>query len=290
MTSPLVPRCGPAGWANPNWSASVYPRPRPRGFHPLRYLAEYFDTVEIDASFDRPLRPEISRLWVDRVSDNQSFLFTAKLGRRFTHERELDPGATAAFKEGLWPILKAGRLGAVVMQFPWSFRFTAENREFFIRLRRMFHEFPLAAEMRHSSWLLEEAVGTFIDYRIGFCNIDQPEQVKAMPPAAVLTSALACFRLHGRGENYLYSAPELEAWKSRIDRIAGLAGRTLVTFTNDAGGRAAVNALQMQARFDNRRRRAPAALVARFPGPLAGFRADRAVQEMLFTEPERAVA
>jgi uncharacterized protein YecE (DUF72 family) len=290
MTSPLVPRCGPAGWTYPDWSAAVYPRPRPRGFHPLQYLAEYFDTVEIDTSFYRPLRPEISRLWVDRVSDNGSFLFTAKLGRRFTHERELDPGEVAAFKVGLWPILKAGRLGCVLMQFPWSFRFTAENREFFVRLRRMFHEFPLAAEMRHSSWLLEEALGTFIDYRVGFCNIDQPEHIKAMPPSAILTAGVACFRLHGRGENYLYSPPELEAWKGRIDRIAALAGQTFVTFTNDAGGRAAVNALQIQARFDNRRRRAPASLVARFPAQLAGFGADHAVQEMLFTELERAVA
>jgi uncharacterized protein YecE (DUF72 family) len=290
MNSPPVPRCGPAGWTHPDWSAAVYPRPRPRGFHPLEYLARYFDTVEINTTFYRPLRPEIGRLWVDRVSGNGSFLFTAKMGRRFTHERSLDPGEAAAFKDGLWPVLKAGRLGCLLMQFPWSFRFTAENREFFIRLRRLFHEFPLAAEMRHCSWLLEEALGTFIDYRVSFCNVDQPEHVRAMPPAAILTAGVACFRLHGRGENYFYSPSELDAWKSRIDRIAPLAERTFVVFTNVDGGRAAANALQLQARFDPGRRRAPASLAARFPGQLAGFGADRAVQEMLFTEPARAVA
>ncbi len=312
MRPSSVPHCGPAGWAYPDWNTSVYPRPRRRGFHALEYLAEYFDAVEVNTSFYQPLRPEVSRLWVDRVSNNPSFLFTAKLGRRFTHERVLEAGEVAAFKEGLWPILKAGRLGCVLMQFPWSFRFTAENREFFIRLRRMFHEFPLAAEMRHGSWLLEEALGTFIDYRVGFCNIDQPEHVKAMPPSAVLTAPVAYFRLHGRsgagwtrefsgealngrGGNYLYSQAELAEWRGRIDRIAPHAARTFVTFTNDAGGRSVVNALQLQAMLHETvpvciRRRAPASLIARYPAQLAGFGPDRAVQEMLFVEPVRAVA
>ena len=84
------------------------------------------------------------------------------------------------------------------MQFPWSFRFTVENREFLIRLRRTFSEFPLVAEMRHSSWMAEEAVGTFLDYRIGFCNIDQPDYTRAMPPTAFLTSGIGYVRLHGR--------------------------------------------------------------------------------------------
>ena len=299
MKCSSVPRCGPAGWTFPDWGAAVYPRPRRRGFHPLEYLAEYFDVVEINTSFHRPLRSEVSRLWVDRVRANASFLFTARLGRRFTHERVLVPEEIATFKEGLWPILKAGRLGCVLMQFPWSFRFTSENREHFIRLRRLFHEFPLAAEMRHSSWLLEEALGTFIDYRVGFCNIDQPEHTGAMPPAAILTAAVAYFRLHGRsgagwtrefngeppegrGGDYLYSPAELEQWKARIDRIAPHAARTFVTFTNDAGGRALVNALQLQALFDHAGRRAPASLIARFPAQLAGFGPDRAVQELLF--------
>lgn len=307
-----APYCGTAGWVYPDWNTIVYPRPRQRGFHALEYLAEYFDAVEINTSFYRPPRAEVSRLWVDRVSANPSFLFTAKLGRRFTHERVLEPGEVAAFKEGIWPILKAGRLGCVLMQFPWSFRFTVENREFFIRLRRLFHEFPLVAEMRHSSWLLDEALGTFIDYRVGFCNIDQPEHVKTMPPSAALTAPIAYFRLHGRsgagwtrefngeapngrGGNYLYSQAELAAWKVRIDRIAPHAARTFVTFTNDAGGRSVVNALQLQAMLYESasgyvRRRAPASLIARYPAPLAGFSPDRAVQEMLFIESARAVA
>ncbi len=302
-----LPRCGPAGWNYPDWTSSVYPLPKPRGFHPLDYLSRYFDAVEVNTSFYQALRPEISRLWVNRVAGNDAFRFTVKLARRFTHERELDPDEVARFKEGLWPIKKAGRLGCLLMQFPWSFRFTAENREFFIRLRRTFHEFPLAAEMRHSSWLFEEALGTFIDYHVGFCNIDQPEHEKAMPPATVLTSSVAYFRLHGRsqagwtrefsgeppggsGNRYLYSLAELDEWKTRVGRVSAHAAQTFVIFTNDAGGRSVLNALQFQGMFDTGRRQAPSTLVARYPTQLAGFGPDRAVQQPLFVEPERAVA
>ena len=128
-----------------------------------------------------------------------------------------------------------------------------------------------------------------------------------MPPAAVLTSSIAYFRMHGRGgngwirefdgeppagrgNNYLYSPAELEEWKARIDRVAPHAAKTFITFTNDAGGRAVVNALQLRALIDGRQSRAPASLIARFPSQLSGFGPDRAVQEMLFVDSERAVA
>ena len=65
------------------------------------------------------------------------------------------------------------------MQFPWSFRFTSENRAFLIDLRRTFHEFPLVAELRHASWLADEAKGTLIDYKIGFCNIPGSANINA---------------------------------------------------------------------------------------------------------------
>jgi len=143
-------------------------------------------------------QPELSKLWIKKVERNPAFRFTAKLNQQFTHQRILQESEIATFKEGLYPLLRAGKLGALLMQFPWAYRFTAENREFLIRLRRAFHEFPLVAEMRHSSWLAEEAVGTFLDYRIGFCNIDQPEYTSAMPPTAYLTSSIGYVRLHGR--------------------------------------------------------------------------------------------
>src|SRR5579885_2429503 len=226
-------RIGPAGWSYPQWKGVVYPA---AGAHPLEALARQFDVVEINSSFYQPLKPEVAQLWVNKIQRNPRFRFTAKMFQRFTHARILEDGEVEQFKEGLRPLLRAGRLGALLMQFPWAFRFTAENRDFFIRLRREFHEFPLVAEMRHSSWMAEEAIGTFLDYRVGFCNIDQPEYTRAMPPTAFLTSEVGYVRLHGqnpqnslgaydrsaprgRQHDYLYSEAELTAWAKRIERI-----------------------------------------------------------------------
>jgi uncharacterized protein YecE (DUF72 family) len=184
------PRVGTAGWSYPHWNGVVYPKTHPPGFHSLEFLARRLNTVEINSSFYQPLKPEVVKLWMRKVEANPHFQFTAKLHQHFTHARVLEDSEIAQFKEGLWPLLRARKLGALLMQFPWAFRFTPENREFLIRLRRAFHEFPLVAEMRHSSWLAEEAIGTFLDYHVGFCNIDQPTYTSAMPPTAYLTSGI----------------------------------------------------------------------------------------------------
>ncbi len=262
MTSSTI-RIGPSGWNYPDWNGVVYPPARRSRFHPLAFLAGRFDTVEIAETFRGPVRPEVSRLWLAKVSENANFAFTARLWRRFTHDRVLDAAEVGAFKDGLWPLLQAKRFGCLLLQFPWAFRFTAENREFLIRLRRAFHEFPMAVEMRHNSWMADEALGTLIDYRLGFSNIDQPEYARAMPATAFVTSPLGSVRLHGRNprywreefgsqlrkapaRDYLYSAAELEEWKSRIQHVAAHSASVFVTLTNDPGGKSVVNALQLQ--------------------------------------------
>lgn len=277
----------------------MYPRPRPRGFHELEYLAEFFRVVEINTSFYQPLRAEISRLWLQKVAHIPDFVFTAKLNRRFTHDRVLDTAEAANFKEGLWPLLRAGKLGCLLMQFPWSFRFTEENRDFLIRLRRTFHEFPLAVEMRHSSWMYEEALGVLIDYRLGFCNLDQPSYAHAMPPTAIVTSRIGYVRLHGHarpdwqsewadrqvvsGSNhYLYTTAELEEWKRRIDQISSQARSVFVITNNDARGGSVVNALQLEAMLGREPGYAPPRLMSRYPSELSEFRCGRPVQEELF--------
>lgn len=272
-------RVGPAGWAYLQWKGVVYPG---AGMHPLESLATQFDVVEINSSFYQPLKPEIVTLWTKKVQVNPRFQFTAKLLQRFTHARIVEHAEVEQFKEGLRPLLRAGKLGALLMQFPWAFRFTAENREFFIRLRRAFHEFPLVAEMRHSSWMAEEAIGTFLDYRVGFCNIDQAESMRAMPPTAFLTSSIGYARLHGRGRGYLYSEAELAEWAQRIEKIGRYAESTFVVFNNDAGARSVVNALQMQERISGVRAPAPRELRRRYPVELEHFGPQRAEQQFLF--------
>ncbi len=298
ITSPSI-RVGPSGWDHPDWSGVVFPTGKSRKYHPLELLACYFDTVEISSTFLGAVRPEISRLWLAKVSNNQNFRFTARLGRRFTHERVLAPSEVGTFKDGLWPLLQAGRFGQLLLQFPWSFRFTQENREFLIRLRRSFHEFPMAVELRHASWMADEALGTLIDYRLGFVNVDQPPYARAMPPTSFVTAPPGSIRLHGRNPgywrdefeagdsagksgDYLYSPSELKEWKARIEHVAAHAAATYVITANSRGGRSVVNALQLQSLLGAARRDAPASLLTRYRQELAGYRPSHAGQRRLF--------
>lgn len=294
------PRIGTAGWAYEHWKGMVYPKTFPPGFHPLEFLARRLNAIEINSSFYQPLKPEVVKLWMRKVQANPDFQFTAKLHQCFTHARVLDESSIAEFKEGLWPMLRARKLGAILMQFPWAFRFTPENREFLIRLRRAFHEFPLVAEMRHASWLAEEAIGTFLDYHIGFCNIDQPEYTSAMPATAYLTSGIGYVRLHGRNpknslgafnrlsparqrqHDYLYSEAELKEWAKRIERINRYAEATFVVFNNDAEAKSVVNALQLQSMMNGQVTTAPKELRRRFPSELERFGPQRLEQQCLF--------
>ncbi|MGC4052046.1 MAG: DUF72 domain-containing protein [Paludibaculum sp.] len=133
---------GPSGWHRADWVSTVYPKPAARGWHPLDTLARYVDVAEIGQTFAGPLRQEIAKLYAKKVERNADFQFTALLERRFTYDRDLNEAAVEAWKVGMMPLSRARRLGAVVMQFPWAFRFTEENKQFLIKLRRTFHEFP----------------------------------------------------------------------------------------------------------------------------------------------------
>lgn len=279
---------GPAGWSHPAWTGLIYPAAKPRGFHALQRIARHFDTVEIQSSFYAPLKPELSQLWARLVAKNPDFRFTARLGRVFTHDRELDPQMVALFIEGLKPLHRAGKLGALLMQFPWGFRFSEENRNHFLALRRAFHEFPLAAEFRHDSWMSDEAVGTLIDYRVAFVNVDQAPAPRAMPPTAFLTTGTGYVRFEGRGPGYLYPEAELREWKTRIDSIARHAKHVHVVFANEFEGRSLVNAFEMQSLYGEPVR-VPRELALRYPVELAHLRPSKPLQTQLFTA-ELAVA
>lgn len=264
MLPPPHLRIGPSGWQYPGWDGVVYPVRASRRLHPLQYLSRHFNVVEIESTHWRSLAPEVARMWLSMVAHHPEFQFTALLGRRFTHERVLDEAEIRRFKEGLAPLHRAKRLGCLVLPFPWAFRFTAENREHLIRLRRAFHEYPMAVETKHRSWLADEALGTLIDYRLGFVNLDQPDYVGAMPPTAIVTSGVGYVRLHGRDagywprefntmtpdaglNDYLYTASELADWKTRIDRIQTHAREVFTVTCNPAGGKSVINALQLNA-------------------------------------------
>ena len=124
-------RLGPAGWLYKDWEGIVYPREKPSGFDPLRYIADFFDTVKINSTFYGPPVPRRTSSWVKRVKEHHQFRFTAKLWKRFTHERDKawSRGEADQVRQGFDVMMDADKLGAVLMQFPWSFKRTEANRE-----------------------------------------------------------------------------------------------------------------------------------------------------------------
>ena len=252
-------RVGPAGWSYDDWAGIVYPRPKPRGFHEAGYLAQFFDTIEINTSFYSPPSARTVQGWIRRVAHNPRFKFTAKLWQRFTHERSGNRQDEKACKEGFAPLLEEGKLGAVLLQFPWSFKNNRENREYLGGLAVEFVEYPLVLEVRHNSWNQPDVFKMLAELGVGFCNLDQPVIGQSIAPSARATAPVGYVRLHGRNYehwfssddrpderyNYLYSLQELEPWAERIKNIASQADSTFVITNNHFGGKAIANALQL---------------------------------------------
>lgn len=270
---------GPAGWSYPDWEGFIYPRVKPRGFHEAAYLAQFFDTIEINTSFYNPPRAEVARSWIEKVRHNPEFKFTAKLWKRFTHERSANLQDEAAFKKGLEPLLNSGRLGALLLQFPWSFKNTRENHEYLSGLFMQFMEYPLVLEVRHSSWNQPQIFDWLRGMGVGFCNIDQPVIGKSLHPTEHVTTPVGYVRLHGRNYehwftteehpeeryNYLYSTEELGAWAERTANIARNADITFVITNNHFEAKAVANAFQLTAMLKHEPVRVPEQLCERYP-------------------------
>src|SRR6202050_2209447 len=252
-------RIGTAGWPySDSQRVSYPPGMQRRKQHPLEYLARFFDTTEINTSFYGPLKPEWAKLWCRKVAAvNKNFLFTAKLYRAFTHSpiAVMEPTSAATIRptdedevrtrEGLDAIASEGRLGALLIQFPVSFKNTSLNREYLDRLLRQFIEYPRVVEVRDSGWNNAETLAEFARKNVSFCNIDQPVLGRSLAPTEHVTAPIAYVRLHGRNYdqwfdsdnrndryNYLYNERELEHWKERIDNVAEKAQTTYVITNN----------------------------------------------------------
>ena len=274
-------RVGPAGWSYPDWSGYVYPARRSKGFHEATYLAEFFDTIEINTSFYQPLRPDHAALWVARVAANPAFLFTAKLWQKFTH----DPSATLederAMRAGLDVLRQAEKLGAVLLQLPFSFHCTKETVGYLSAVLKRFADYPVVVELRHASWQTDETLALLREQHAGFCNIDQPIIGRSLEPSAASTSPIGYVRLHGRRYdtwfsdnpatptheryNYLYSEEELDPWVSRIKTVNQHTRNTFVVTNNHYQGKAVVNALQLISILKGEKVKVPEPLRQHYP-------------------------
>jgi uncharacterized protein YecE (DUF72 family) len=175
-------RVGPAGWSYTDWAGYVYPARRQKGFHEATYLAQFFDTIEINTSFYGPMRADHAKVWLERVSANPRFLFTAKLWQKFTHDPVSTREDERVVREGFDVLRGAGKLGAVLAQFPFSFHRSAENMVGLTVLLQRFADYPLAVELRHASWNAPEVFALLREQGAAFCNIDQPIIGRSIEP------------------------------------------------------------------------------------------------------------
>jgi uncharacterized protein YecE (DUF72 family) len=275
-----IVRIGPAGWSYKDWEGVVYPQKPGKSFDPLEYLAQFFNTIEINSSFYRPPTTSTTKSWANRVAGNKKFAFTAKLNRLFTHERgKATKKDEKEFRTGMDVLAKAAKLGSILLQFPWSFKNTVEDRLYLTKLLDKFSVYPLVLEVRHTSWNTAEMYEWLEERGVGICNIDQPVFAKSIRPAALTTSPVGYVRMHGRNYqnwfrekaprderyNYLYSFDELEPWLVRIKEVAKQTRETYVITNNHFRGKAVVNALEIKAALEEKEVPAPAPLFKVYP-------------------------
>ncbi|HEV3486355.1 MAG TPA: DUF72 domain-containing protein [Vicinamibacterales bacterium] len=262
-------RIGPAGWSYTDWEGTVYPKHGSKFDH-LAYLSSFFDTIEINSPFYRIPPPTHAKSWVRRVAANRDFRFTTKAFRGFTHEKAtLAPDDVKAFRNYLDPLMDAGRLGAVLLQFPWSFKNSPESCDKLVALFKAFDDYPKALEVRHASFQDEDFIQFLDEQNVAWVNVDQPLFDNSVRPAATATGPLAYVRLHGRNYekwfahaetweryNYLYSKDELEPWVERIGKMARNKDTYVIT-NNHFRGQAIVNAGDLQEALGQERRLPP---------------------------------
>jgi len=274
-------RIGVAGWDYPDWNGVVYPARAGSRFDKLAHVARFVDVVEINSTFYRPAAPSTSVAWVRRTERFDRFCFTAKAHRSWTHEAgAILTDAVRDTLTGLTPIREAGRLGALLLQFPQSFHFDPAARERLRRLAELAEGWPLVVEVRHVSWGVDEAIAWLGSLGLDWCAVDQPRvgpQTLGILPRVL--GNIGYLRLHGRNTrdwfrrdagrdaryDYLYGEREIAGLREPVESMAKTAADVFVVQNNHFRGKALVNALQLRRLVEGRPPQAPRELVAAYP-------------------------
>jgi len=234
---------GTSGYSYHEWVGTVYPEETKA----KDYLACYsglFSTVELNFSYyNMPKADNLAKMLAD---GGDKLTFSIKAHKTLTHE--INPaqweGEAKTYLDALEPMLAAGRLEAVLFQFPYSFHYTPENRTYLDKLLKYFKGVPAAVEFRTADWCNGKVIEGMKSRNVPLVSLDMPELPKLPPTMDVVTAPFAYIRLHGRNKeawwgsddheryNYLYADSEIEAWADRIQRMAQQVKRVLVYFNN----------------------------------------------------------
>ena len=249
---------GTCGFSYKEWVGPFYPEGT-KADDFLRYYAGQFPSVEVDYTYYRmPLADNLRRMLETGGPD---LTFALKATNTLTHK--IDPAKwrdeAKTYLKAIEPMLAAGRLEAVLFQFPYSFHYDDGNRKHLDSLLKEFVGIPSVVEFRHNDWVNNRVFEGLKNRGITYASLDLPD-LKGLPPVLdVATSPLAYFRLHGRNADawwessdskerydYLYSDSELEGAAERVKQIMTKVDRLLVFFNNHAFGKATRNALTLK--------------------------------------------
>jgi uncharacterized protein YecE (DUF72 family) len=177
-------------------------------------------------------------------------------GKRNVYRDKLPPKMVdevwTRFADALMPLHSAGKLGAVLFQFPQWFVISRANKEYLVECTERLPDFRIAVEFRHKSWMedrnAEETLGLLEQHDIPYVCVDMPQGFdSSIPPVTAVTSkALAMVRFHGRNADvwtkktrtaaerfeYDYSRQELEPWAPKVRELAEQARETHVVMNN----------------------------------------------------------
>jgi uncharacterized protein YecE (DUF72 family) len=271
-------RIGTSGWNYPSgrgtWNGIFYPtaprtaRAKSGGkskFDELAYYAEHFDTVEVNTTFYGQPKPAVAETWAQRTP--KGFEFSLKLYRKLTHPEvrgvpPLDVNAIDEYRRGIEPLASAGKIGALLAQFPPSFKQTAEAQAYLDALLQRFRDYPMAVELRHRSWSDDfgSTLALLNSHDAALTQIDEPKfKVSIRQNQLPNISGFYYMRLHGRNAaqwwkhdksedryNYLYSAAELKPVSETAGAARRLVKKFYLYFNNHFASKAVVNAVMIK--------------------------------------------
>jgi uncharacterized protein YecE (DUF72 family) len=269
-------RIGTSGWSYPGgkgtWNGIFYPagaggRRRGGKFDELAFYAEHFDTVEINSSFYRVPTPEMSKGWAERTP--AGFEFSLKLFQKFTHPSMFEKATGAdpfdigqkdvdEFRAALDPLARSGKLGALLAQFPASFKNDPDSRGYLEWLLESFKDYPVAVELRHRTFSDDprETLRLLSEYGAALAQIDEPKfRLSIRQSLLPNVRTFYYLRLHGRNAaqwwshqnsedryNYLYTSEELEPFAEAAEEASREVRKSYVYANNHFSAKSVANA------------------------------------------------
>lgn len=285
---------GTSGWSYPTgkgrWNGLFYPATRAKRdgtgeFDELRFYAEHFDTVEVNTTFYGQPRPEVAADWVRRTPAR--FTFSLKLYQKFTHPKMFREAALKSapgsentlldllaqvtqsdiddFRSGIEPIARAGKLGALLAQFPASFKASDASHDYLAQLLRLLSDYRLAVELRHRSWsdAFADTMQLLNAFQAAWVQIDEPKfRFSIRQNALPNITGFYYMRLHGRNAaqwwrhdkredryNYLYSNDELKEFSETATAANLLVKKAYLYTNNHFAAKSVVNAVMLKAQL-----------------------------------------